>query len=146
MAHTRTQIRNAMKALILPIPAFSGRVFASRFANLQLSEMPSVVIYSLQEPVENADIHDLLKERNLTVNVSIKAKAVTALDTLLDDLAELVETEIDADLSLGNTVKSVSLLGTTIDINEDSEVPLGEALLQYQITYYTQVGAPDQFA
>ena len=81
MAHTRTQIRDAMKALILPIPAFSGRVFASRFANLQLSEMPSVVIYSLQEPVEGADIHNVLIERNLTVNVSIKAKAVTALDT-----------------------------------------------------------------
>lgn len=146
MAHCRTQIRNAIKALLLPLPALGGRVFTSRFSNLQLAEVPAVVIYGGEENVLSADIHDTLLERDYNVNVSIKATSVSNIDTLLDDLAEDVELAIDANLTLDGKVQSIVLTGSNIQIDEDAEVPVGEALLQYQVKYFTQVGAPDQFS
>lgn len=146
MAHCRTQIRNAIKALLLPLPALGGRVFTSRFSNLQLAEVPAVVIYGGEENVLPADIHDTLLERDYNVNVSIKASSVSNIDTLLDDLAEDVELAIDANLTLDGKVQSIVLTGSNIQIDEDAEVPVGEALLQYQVKYFTQVGAPDQFS
>lgn len=146
MAHCRTQIRNAIKALLLPLPALGGRVFTSRFSNLQLAEVPAVVIYGGEENVLSADIHDTLLERDYNVNVSIKASSVSNIDTLLDDLAEDVELAIDANLTLDGKVQSIVLTGSNIQIEEDAEVPVGEALLQYQVKYFTQVGAPDQFS
>lgn len=146
MAHCRTQIRNALKALLLPLPALGGRVFTSRFSNLQLAEVPSVVIFGGEENVQFADIHDTLLERDLNINVSIKASSVSNIDTLLDDLAEDVELAIDANLTLDGKVQSIILTGSNIQIDENAEVPVGEALLQYQVKYFTQVGAPDQFS
>lgn len=146
MAHCRTQIRNALKALLLPLPALGGRIFTSRFSNLQLAEVPAVVIYGGEENVLSADIHDTLLERDYNVNVSIKASSVSNIDTLLDDLAEDVELAIDANLTLDGKVQSIVLTGSNIQIDEDAEVPVGEALLQYQVKYFTQVGAPDQFS
>lgn len=146
MAHCRTQIRNAIKALLLPLPALGGRVFTSRFSNLQLAEVPCVVIYGGEENVASADIHDTLLERDLNINVSIKASSVSDIDTFLDDLAEDVELAIDANLTLDGKVQSIILTGSNIQIEEDAEVPVGEALLQYQVKYFTQVGAPDQFS
>lgn len=146
MAHCRTQIRNALKALLLPLPALGGRVFSSRFSNLQLAEVPSVVIFGGEENVQFADIHDTLLERDLNINVSIKASSVSNIDTLLDDLAEDVELAIDANLTLDGKVQSIILMGSNIQIDENAEVPVGEALLQYQVKYFTQVGAPDQFS
>lgn len=146
MAHARTQIRNAVKDLLLALPVFSGRVFATRFTNLQVAETPSAIVYSLNESSQVADVHDEILDRSLELNVSIKAQAISNLDTLLDDLAEDVEVAIDSNPTLSGKVQSINLTGCNINIDEDGEIPAGEALLQYQVNYYTQVGAPDQFS
>ena len=64
------------------------------------------------------------------------------MDDVLDDLAELVEIQLDSNSTLGGIVQSLSLVGTQIQINEDGAEPVGEALLQYQVKYGTEFGDP----
>lgn len=141
MAHARTQIRQAVKALLLNIPNFNGNVFTSRFSNLQRGELPSANVFCLQESSTPADIHNEAIDRTLQVGISIKT-ATDDMDDVLDDLAELVEIQLDSNSTLGGIVQSLSLVGTQIQINEDGAEPVGEALLQYQVKYGTEFGDP----
>lgn len=142
MAHARTQIRNAVKDLLSLISEFNGHVFTSRFSNLQRGELPSVNIFCLQESNAPGDLHGLTVERTLQLGISIKTAADDYVDDALDILAELVEVEMDSQPTLGDLVKSLQITGTQIQINEDGAESVGEALLQYQIIYFTQANNP----
>lgn len=142
MAHARTQIRNAVKAELLTIADFNGHVFTSRFSNLQQSELPSATVFCLQETNTPADIHDFSIERNLQLGISVKTAETADLDEVLDALCEQVEVTIEGAELFGGIVKNVQLTGTQIQINEDGAAPVGEALLQYQIIYFTQADNP----
>lgn len=142
MAHARTQIRKAIKDLLLPVAVFQAHIFTSRFSNLQLSELPSANIFCLVESATPADIHNAEIDRVLQVGISIKTAVTDDIDDVLDELAEQVELVIDANTTLGGIVKSLSLVRTQIQTNEDGAEPVGEALLQYQVNYGTEFGDP----
>lgn len=142
MAHARTQIREAIKNRLFPISAFNGHVFTSRFSNLQHAELPSVNIFCLQETSTPLDISGLSVERTLSVGLSIKTQESSDMDLVLDELADLVEVAIESDTSLGGLVGNMVLTATQIQINEDAAQAVGEALLQYQVTYFTQANNP----
>lgn len=142
MAHARTQIRNAVKSLLSGISEFNGHVFSNRFSNLQISELPSANVFCLQESNAPGDIHGLSIERTLQLGISIKHAVTDNIDAVLDELAELVEVALDSQPTLGGLVRGLQLTATQIQINEDNAEAVGEALLQYQIIYFTQADNP----
>ncbi|MDT7849919.1 phage tail terminator protein [Methylophilus sp. VKM B-3414] len=142
MAHARTQIREAVKAHLTSISAFNGNVFSSRFSNLQTAELPSVTVFSPQENNDSGDIHGFSVERTLQLAISIKTAEISNIDIVLDDLCEAVEIAMDTAGGFGGLVKNIQLTATQIQINEDAAEPVGEALLQYQVTYFTQANNP----
>ncbi|HAJ72433.1 MAG TPA: hypothetical protein DCO68_10185 [Methylophilaceae bacterium] len=143
MAHVRKQIRDAFAAVLTGLSITQSRVFTNRTMVMQSSELPGLLITTNSEQDKAQDIHGLILERLLTVNVIAKCLASSHCDDLLDGIAAEVEVAIQANQTLGGLCKNIQLLALDISIDENQEQIIGELVMQFQVLYYTQSGVPD---
>lgn len=148
MAHQRKLIRDAVIAALTGTTAAGARVSSTRVDPHKRGELPAISVYTLREPI--SDVSDTAP-RELTRDVKVEIVGSVAShesDTLadaMDDLAEQIETAIDADPYLDGAAADSVLEGTTIQVLEDnggSSPLVGIITLTYAVTYRTSPAAP----
>jgi len=145
--HVRQQVREAFATLLTGLPTTGARVYQSRIYPLDDSELPCLLIATNQEDISALDPgSNPALERQLSITVTAVAKANSNLDDTLDTVIKEVEVAANSNLSantLANLVKGLTLQNLEIGINGDAEKPVGQAVMTFNTTYYTQASAPD---
>lgn len=145
--HQRQVIRHAVRSLLLGHTAAKDRVHASRDVPLRRNEVPAVLVYTVEEPVESDS--DTTAPRELTRRLRLEIAGVVGpdpadkirVDDALDALALEIETVMHADPFLGGACGDSILENTTISLRPDGEINMGIVALSYRVTYRTM--APD---
>jgi len=141
MAHFRQQIRAAVVArLAAGVAGVGGRVYANRLHPLGDAELPAISVEINDDQIsQQTPLDPPTYLREAVVDVVIKAKSVTGVDDLLDDLCAEVEPLMHDLPALGLVVLFER---TAIGLSDDQERLLGEARLTYRIPYQTEAADP----
>lgn len=145
MSHLRTTIRNTIATLLMGLPTSGTHVFTSRTLIYQEHELPALTIATNDEDIADIDMHGQLLERDMVVLITAKAKVTENLDDVLDVMIAEVEEKIAAEMqqpTLRTLCKRMGIKGLSIAINEDGEVPIGEAVMRFNLIYFTNAQAP----
>jgi hypothetical protein len=143
--HARTQIKNAIKALVLTVTDFENRVYTNRSEVAHFVELPLALISTPREFGEGQDVGRSVLKRTLGLVIEIKASAKSNLDDYLDELSLKVEQSIPSEIDVGTSLwHAVDLVETNIDIGAEGESLIGVCELRYQITYMTNANDPTQ--
>lgn len=135
MAHVRTQIRNAVKA-ILDTALPDHTVFEGRRYSINATELPVVDMRYLNENSDYGTMGNVLdREASLYIRVT-RSAAESSIDDLLDADAVLVEEALEGN-TLGGLAKYSSLKQTNFTDNAEGDKPLAELVLRYDIGYRT---------
>lgn len=137
MSHIRRQIRDAVALLLTGLPLTGANVFVSRASPLAPSELPA-----LRVSITNSQLQQLSllgtggAQTDLTLAIDIEVKAADGCDDLIDDIAEDVEGALLLAPSatwLGGFVDGVE---TSIEFDEETNLPAGRARLSVAITTF----------
>lgn len=142
MAHVRRQIREAAAAALTGLATTGSRVSQSRMAPRRAGDLPCLLVETAEERIEQGAQTRLTRE--LTVLVRAFAKANTALDDTLDQIAAEVETALASAGTLGGLVPGgVTPVGVTLDFDETIDQPAGVVILEFRAVYFGAYGAPE---
>lgn len=139
--HSRILIRRAIKDLLVAGGTDAGSsVFSGRVDPVFEADLPAILIYSTEEALTREDLVTVgLRPR--TVQVVIKgvvkanAGAEEGFQDLLDNLAEQIESIIDANPLLNQTAENVWFDRTDFSLSGEGENLLGIVNLTYSISY-----------
>lgn len=137
MTHPRTLIRNRVKEIISVIGALDGRIFLSRSYPLQTAELPGAIIFTVQESSDQLYMNKPTLDRDLEVAIELYGRDTENPDTALDDLAELVEAEMD-----NHTIEAGLWINSWLDrtdmaFDESGAKANGACRLVYRVRYHT---------
>ncbi|MDY6790534.1 MAG: hypothetical protein SWH54_04615 [Thermodesulfobacteriota bacterium] len=136
MAHKRKQIRDQVKTVLTGLVTTGNRVFVSRVYPLKTSQLPGLLIYTVEEESEPGGSRAI--DRMLTLAVEGYVKAIGgAIDDTLDLIAEEVEGAIDADRSLNGLAVYAHIASTEIEFDAESDKPVGIIVMKFSINYRT---------
>lgn len=145
--HVRQQIREAIGALLTGLTTTGNHVYQSRLLPLQDDELPALVISTNSEKIDVLSVNfNPMLERYLDVVVAVVAKVTSNIDDVLDGSIKEVEQALNASIevnTLNGLVKEIVLTDIDIEMNATSEKPIGQALLTFKASYYTQASVPD---
>ena len=142
--HARTQIRNAVTALLKDNTSAGSNVMQARVYPINDPKLPALLVYTKQETVGEQSIsRPRTHQRELLLTVEAYVKARGNVDELTDDLALEIEQLISADPTLGGLVKDVALDTTETQFSDDGERPIAVAMLTYSILYVVKENAPE---
>lgn len=146
MSHARQQIREALVTALMGLPSTGSHVYASRVVPLLDGELPCLLVNTDDESlvVESFTQNPLLA-RSLTISITAIRKASSDLDGYLDTTILEVEQALNATTeanTLGGLVKYIALENIKISYDENMEQPIGQAVLTFNATYYTQAASP----
>lgn len=145
--HARQQIREAAAALLTGLATTSSRVYQSRIHPLGDTELPCLVITTNDETVERGNTgQSALLKRVLNLQVTAKAKATANVDDTLDTIIKEVEIALNASVSantLGGLAKQIDLSTLYVDMDGEGEMPVGQAVMNFNCYYMTPAATPD---
>lgn len=130
MAHARQQIREAAATTCTGLTTTGSTVYQSRVYPVET--LPALSLYTLSEQVIERTMEGN-ELRELLLVIEGRVKATSNLDDTLDDIAEEVETALNADKTLSGAVKSLDLSETEIELSDDLEKPSGLIRLLFNV-------------
>ena len=137
MAHARQQIREAAATAVTGLTTTGSNVYTFRVYAHEFAKLPSLNIMT-----DGEDVDDDCLTRTVELIVEGRAKHPSALPNTLDTMAEEVETALGADPTLGGVVLRVLPPSTTIEVDDESEQPVGLITMTFQVVYRVEMGAP----
>jgi hypothetical protein len=142
--HVRRQIREGVATALTGLATTGARVFQSRVYPLQTTELPGLLVRTINETSTPITIESpATLDRTLRIAVVAVAKATADVDDVLDQIAKEVETALAFPVAaLGALVKSLALVASEIEIVA-AEQPTGQATLTFEAVYFTLDNAPD---
>ena len=144
MTHARTQIRQAVLALLNGNTTAGSNVFEARVYPLNDPKLPALLVYTKQETVgEQSMSYPRTQHRELLLTIEAYVKARGNVDADTDALSLEVEQLIAADPTLGGLVKDTVLDTTDTQFSDDGEKPVAVAVLTYAILYTVKEDTPD---
>ena len=137
--HQRQVIRAAVLAILLNATTAGARVYATRVLPYQMTELPVIAIYTLQDDVADSSRSTAPREltRSLSLNIEAWVAPGTNVDDAMDDIALEIENLMHADPYLGDVCVDSLLTATTTESVEDVDRELGIVILTYDVTYRT---------
>jgi uncharacterized Rossmann fold enzyme len=145
--HVRQQIRESIAVALTGLTTTADRVYQSRLLPFQDDELPALVISTNTEKIDSLSVNfNPVLERSLVVVVAVVAKATSNIDDVLDGSIKEVEQVLNSSIeanTLNGLVKDIVLTDIDIEMNATSEKPIGQALLSFTASYYTQASVPD---
>jgi hypothetical protein len=132
MSHVRTQIRNAVVALL------PGTVHAARVYPVDEATLPVTLVYTNGETDEQSEFRTLGRTLEVMVECVVQA---SDLDTALDARFIAVEQAL-ADTDLGGLCVSFSLTGIEITLSAEGAAPIGRGRMTYAALYRTSYSDP----
>jgi hypothetical protein len=143
MSHARTQIRQAVVALLNGNTEAGNRVFSSRVHPLDDAKLPALLVYTPQENIgERSMQRPRTQQRQLQLAVEGYLKARGDIDAEADALALEVEQLIAADPTLAGLVKDISLESTATQLSGEGEKPVAVITLTFAVLYCVKENAP----
>lgn len=143
MNHARTQIRNAVTALLKGNTIAGNNVYEARVYPINDPKLPALLVYTKQETVgEQSMSYPRTQHRELLMTVEAYAKARGNVDEATDDLALEIEELIAADPTLGGLVKDTVLDTTETQFSDDGERPIAVAVLTFSVLYAVKEHEP----
>jgi hypothetical protein len=142
VAHVRQQIREAIAARLVAVPA---PVYVSHLYPLDV--LPAVVVHTPEEELgEEPRRMGVCRQRPrlLSVEIALRAQAAEDLDATLDDLAVAVEAALAGDETLDGLCDALSYQGMRMESSTQVQPPVGLMRLAYLVEYQLDSGAPDQ--
>ena len=143
--HLRRQIREAVASAVTGLTTTGSRVFQSRLYPLAETDLPCLLLRTQSESSESVSLPaPRLLQRTLRLHVTAVARAVDDLDDTLDLICQEVEAALAMPCAaLGGVAKLITLSGTEIDLRGESEQPIGQADMAFDVVYMAAENAPD---
>ena len=140
MAHQRTEIRDAVIALLIAAnTAAADRVYDTQLDALKKGKVPALAVYTLNDPT-NEDISSQLEEAHeveLEIVGWVPHTQALSAPKAADALALQVEQAMRANPHLNKKASKVTFKGTTIEFAEvtggTSSPLIGEFILTYAV-------------
>jgi len=145
MSHARTQIRNAVTALLLNNTSAGAKVYESRIYPLDDPKLPAILIYTKQESVgdQMSMSKPRTQHRELHLTIEAYVKANNNIDETADGLALEIEQIIGGDPSINGLVKDTVLDTTEIQYSDEGEKPIAVITLTFAVLYAVKENAPN---
>ena len=138
MAHVRKAIREHVVTTITSLATTGSNVYETRYFPLQTGNLPALIVYTLDETVEDYTIWQNTRTQLRSLNLIIEAhcRGTANIDDTLDTIAEEVEEAMVTDISRGGNAKDTKLVSTEVDFDTASQ-KTGLMRLTYLISYNT---------
>ena len=138
MAHIRKTIREHVVTTITGLSTTGSNVYETRYFPLQTGNLPALIVYTLDETVEDYTIGQNTRTQFRALNLIIEAhcRGTANIDDTLDTIAEEVEEAMVTDISRGGNAKDTKLVSTEVDFDTASQ-KTGLMRLTYLISYNT---------
>lgn len=143
MSHARTQIRQAVIALLKGNTGAGNNVFEARVYPIDDPKLPALLVYTKLETLgEQSMSRPRTQQRELRLSIEVYVKARGKVDEDTDALALEIEQLIAADITLGGLVKDMVLDTTETQFSDDGERPVAVAVMNYAILYTVKEHQP----
>ena len=143
MSHARTQIRQAVIALLKGNTGAGNNVFEARIYPIDDPKLPALLVYTKLETLgEQSMSRPRTQQRELRLSIEVYVKARGKVDEDTDALALEIEQLIAADVTLGGLVKDMVLDTTETQFSDDGERPVAVAVMNYAILYTVKEHQP----
>ncbi len=138
MAHVRKAIREHVVTTVTSLSTTGSNVYETRYFPLQTGNLPALIVYTLDETVEDYTIGQNTRTQFRALNLIIEAhcRGTANIDDTLDTIAEEVEEAMVTDISRGGNAKDTKLVSTEVDFDTASQ-KTGLMRLTYLISYNT---------
>ena len=138
MAHIRKTIREHVVTTITSLSTTGSNVYETRYFPLQTGNLPALIVYTLDETVEDYTIGQNTRTQLRSLNLIIEAhcRGTANIDDTLDTIAEEVEEAMVTDITRGGNAKDTKLVSTEVDFDTASQ-KTGLMRLTYLISYNT---------
>lgn len=141
--HVRTQLRNAVVALLTGLPTTGANVFVAPVDPTTTDQLPALLVFTSSETSQPVELGEpRICERPLRLEVRALARQTDDLQDTLDQICLEVERALAMPNSL-DAAKRTTLLATAIRMDGDFSKPVGQAALVYEVSYYVAENAPD---
>ena len=142
MAHVRKAIREHVVTTITSLSTTGSNVYETRYFPLQTGNLPALIVYTLDETVEDYTLGQNTRTQFRALNLIIEAhcRGTANIDDTLDTIAEEVEEAMITDISRGGHAKDTKLVATEVDFDTASQ-KTGLMRLTYLISYNTTENA-----
>lgn len=147
MPHVRTQIRDAVVAMVTDLETTGRNVYPSRSFSLDDAELPSLSVYTVDEGSDEVVTKITLAKpakvhRTCPLVIEGHTKGNDDIDAALDQISLEVETALSAVLRIGARELSTQLQSTGKSSFFDGEDEVGIVRLVYTIPYVTAENTP----
>ena len=138
MAHVRKAIREHVVTTITSLSTTGSNVYETRYFPLQTANLPALLVYTLDETVEEYTMGSNTRTQHRSLNLIIEAhcRGTDNIDDTLDTIAEEVEEAMVTDISRAGNAKDTKLVSTEIEFDTASQ-KTGLMRLTYLISYST---------
>jgi len=138
MAHIRKTIREHVVTTITGLSTTGSNVYETRYFPLQTGNLPALIVYTLDESVEDYTLGQNTRTQFRALNLIIEAhcRGTANIDDTLDTIAEEVEEAMVTDISRGGNAKDTKLVSTEVEFETASQ-KTGLMRLTYLISYNT---------
>ena len=138
MAHIRKTIREHVVTTNTSLSTTGSNVYETRYFPLQTGNLPALIVYTLDETVEDYTIGQNTRTQLRSLNLIIEAhcRGTANIDDTLDTIAEEVEEAMVTDITRGGNAKDTKLVSTEVDFDTASQ-KTGLMRLTYLISYNT---------
>ena len=138
MAHVRKAIREHVVTTITSLSTTGSNVYETRYFPLQTGNLPALIVYTLDETIEDYTIGQNTRTQLRSLNLIIEAhcRGTANIDDTLDTIAEEVEEAMVTDITRGGNAKDTKLVATEVDFDTASQ-KTGLMRLTYLISYNT---------
>ena len=142
MAHVRKAIREHVVTMITSLSTTGSNVYETRYFPLQTGNLPALIVYTLDETVEDYTLGQNTRTQFRALNLIIEAhcRGTANIDDTLDTIAEEVEEAMVTDITRGGHAKDTKLVATEVDFDTASQ-KTGLMRLTYLISYNTTENA-----
>lgn len=139
--HVRRQLREAVATAVTGLATTGSRVFQSRVYDVQESELPCLLVYTVSEEVVDASVGNLIGRR-VAVVIEGRAKTASDVDDTVDQIAKEVESALAPAVTVGGQGIPVLYEGCEIEM-DPAEQPVASINMRFGALLYTQRATPD---
>jgi hypothetical protein len=138
MAHIRKTIREHVVTTVTSLSTTGSNVYETRYFPLQTGNLPALIVYTLDESIEDYTLgrNTRTQQRSLNLIIEAHCRGTANIDDTLDTIAEEVEEAMVTDVTRGGNAKDTKLVSTEIEFDTASQ-KTGLMRLTYLINYNT---------
>lgn len=137
MSHKRTEIRQALVALLLNNTGATDRVFSNRVRAYDSKKFPAIAVFDESEAATVRDMAGRNYLRKLLTKIEVVTEGKGNYDEIIDNLALEIETIVSANPKISGKAQGVIYQGTELTFEQSGAGIICAATLTYEITYLT---------